>query len=234
MDIKKPRKNLELEQTKSEQNGIEDPQRGLNGDSGGNKNGVLDFFVDVVKIVLLALLIIVPIRVFIFQPFVVKGASMEPNFHNGEYLIVNEFGYKRTVVAVGDKEFFTVDSFKDLKRGDPVVFRYPANPKEYFIKRIIGLPEDKVSIKNGLVMIYNEENPEGLILDETDYLPTFIETDANKGNDSEFVLGDDEYFVLGDNRYHSSDSRTWGALPGAMIMGKVLLRALPLDKFKLF
>lgn len=195
---------------------------------GGEKG--ISFFVELVKIVLLALLIIVPIRTFIFQPFFVQGASMEPNFHDGEYLIVDELGYKKTVVAAGEKEFFTVNQFKKLKRGDPVVFRYPRNPKQFFIKRIIGLPGEKVHIKNGSVTIINKEHPEGLELNEQKYLPSHVETTGNE----EFVLGDNEYVVLGDNRSHSSDSRTWGTVPGKLIVGKVLIRAWPFSKFSFY
>lgn len=190
----------------------------------------ISFFTELVKIILLAFLIIIPIRTFIFQPFFVQGSSMEPNFHDGEYLIINELGYKRTVIAAADKEFFSVEPFKDLQRGDPIVFRYPRNPSQYFIKRIIGLPGERVSIKSGKVTIYNDENQSGFTLDESDYLPSHVDTKGDK----DFTLGGDEYVVLGDNRSHSSDSRTWGVLPGDFIIGKVLLRAWPVDEFEIF
>lgn len=190
----------------------------------------ISFFAELVKIIFLALLIIVPIRTFIFQPFFVQGASMEPNFHDGEYLIINELGYKKTVVAAGEKEFFTVESFKNLVRGDPVVFRYPRNPRQFFIKRIVGLPGETVHIKDGKVIIINEDNPRGLELDESEYLSSHVETMGNR----EFLLGENEYVVLGDNRSHSSDSRTWGTLAGDLVVGKVLLRAWPVSKFSFF
>ncbi len=190
----------------------------------------ISFFAELVKIVFLALLIIVPIRTFIFQPFFVQGSSMEPSFHDGEYLIINELGYKKTVIAAGEKEFFTVEPYKDLNRGDPVVFRYPRNPRKFFIKRIVGLPEEKVHIKNGKVTIINEDNPDGLVLDEREYLPSHVETIGNR----EFSLGANDYVVLGDNRSHSSDSRTWGLLAGDLIVGKVLFRAWPVSKLEVF
>lgn len=188
------------------------------------------FVFEIIKIVLMAFLIIYPIRTFVFQPFFVKGSSMEPNFLNGEYLIVNELGYKKTVIAAGEKELITVDRFKDLKRGTPIVFRYPRNPEEFFIKRVIGLPGERIVIKNKKIKIYNEEHPEGFFLDEKEYIPNNFETRGEE----DITLEDDKYIVLGDNRSHSSDSRHWGVLSGDYIVGKVMLRAWPLDRFKLY
>jgi len=88
---------------------------------------------EIVKIFFLALLIIAPIRIFLFQPFFVQGASMEPNFEDREYLIVNELGYKITDVGFNNIKFFSIKSFKSLERGDVIVFRYPKNPSQYFI-----------------------------------------------------------------------------------------------------
>ncbi|MEA1926452.1 MAG: signal peptidase I [Patescibacteria group bacterium] len=193
------------------------------------KQGV-SFFVELVKTLFLAFLIIIPIRTFVFQPFFVQGSSMKPNFHDGEYLIINELGYKKTVIAAGNKEFFSIVPFKNLKRGDPVVFRYPQNPRQFFIKRIVGLSGERVDIRNGKVTICNEEHPGGFVLNENEYIPNHVKT---KGNE-EFELGSNEYVVLGDNRSHSSDSRTWGTLSGDFIVGKVLLRAWPISEFELF
>jgi len=209
---------------------INQPQLSQQQEPEKKKEKGISFFAELVKIVFLALLIIVPIRTFIFQPFFVQGASMEPSFHDGEYLIINELGYKKTVVAAGEKEFFTVEPFKDLVRGDPVVFRYPRNPRQFFIKRIVGLPGETVHVKNGKVTIINENNPRGLVLDESEYLSSHVETMGSR----EFSLGENEYVVLGDNRSHSSDSRTWGPLAGDLIVGKVLLRAWPVSKLEIF
>jgi len=228
MDIRKPQ-NQESDKIFEEHENVQEPEQPTGRTEKSSGKGI-SFFTELIKIILLAFLIIIPIRTFIFQPFFVQGSSMEPNFHDGEYLIINELGYKKTVIAAAEKEFFSVDQFKDFQRGDPIVFRYPRNPSQYFIKRIIGLPGERVTIKNEKVTVYNDEHPEGLVLNESEYLPNHIDTKGDK----EFSLGPDEYVVLGDNRTHSSDSRTWGVLPGDFIIGKVLLRAWPLDKFTVF
>ena len=188
--------------------------------------GVGGFILEVVKIFILAFVIIIPIRVFLFQPFFVQGASMEPNFENNQYLIVNEFGYKKTEVG----PLFTIKPFKELGRQEVVVFRYPKNPTQFFIKRTIGLPGERVEIKDNQVKIFNDEHPDGFVLDESAYLPVNIKT---KG-DLVIKLKSDEYFVMGDNREFSSDSRIWGPVPEADIVGKALFRAWPLDKISIF
>ncbi|MDO8240438.1 MAG: signal peptidase I [Candidatus Moranbacteria bacterium] len=188
--------------------------------------GVGGFVLEVIKIFILAFVIIIPIRVFLFQPFFVQGASMEPNFENNQYLIVNEFGYKKTEVG----PLFTIEPFKELGRQEVIVFRYPKNPTQFFIKRTVGLPGEKIEIKDGKVKIYNSENPDGFVLDESSYLPSNIKTTG----EVTMKLKDDEYFVMGDNRQFSSDSRSWGPLPEADIVGKALFRAWPLDKISIF
>lgn len=186
--------------------------------------GVGGFFLEIVKIFILAIVVIVPIRVFLFQPFFVQGASMEPNFEDGQYLIVNELGYKET-----DLKIFKVDSFKDLKRGDVIVFRYPFNPSQFFIKRIIGLPGERIKVDKGSIYIYNSENPEGKKLEEE-----YIARDLTTKGENDYQIKDDEYFVMGDNRNHSSDSRVWGAIKTSHVVGKVLLRAWPISKMDIF
>lgn len=168
------------------------------------------------KIVIVSLLIILPIRYFIIQPFYVKGASMEPNFHDREYLIIDEISYR----------------FNEPERGQVIVFRYPNNPQEYFIKRIIGLPGDTIEMIDGKIIIRNENNSDGFQLNENKYLSDSVKTYAI--DEQPVVLGDNEYFVLGDNRYASKDSRTFGALNRSYITGKVLLRAWPFSNCSLF
>ena len=167
--------------------------------------GILVFIWEITKIVIIALLIVVPIRTFLFQPFFVRGQSMEPNFENGDYLIIDEISYR----------------FRDPQRGEVVVFKYPGNPSQRYIKRIIGLPGEKVEIKEGKVMIFNQEGSQ--VLDESEYLSTDIFTPG----EIKVILSGNEYFVLGDNRYASADSRRWGPLPRENIIGRVFLRAWP-------
>jgi len=176
---------------------------------------------DFLKIVLVALVIIIPIRYFVFQPFIVSGSSMVPNFQDGEYLIIDELSY----------------NFGDPKRGDVIVMRYPKDENQFFIKRIIVLPGEKLQLQNGKVIIYNDEHPDGVALDEK-YLPnqsmTYEQDTVLLGGSKILTLGAGEYFVMGDNRLASSDSRDWGVLPEKDIIGKVFVRALPLTEFKFF
>lgn len=167
------------------------------------------FVFEVAKVVLVALVIIIPIRIFIFQPFQVNGESMNPNFLDRDYLIVDEITYR----------------FKEPQRGEVIVFKYPKDPKQYFIKRIIGLPGETVIIKNGEVIIKDHDNQE---LDETAYLTE--DFSISDTINQEIVLGADEYFVLGDNRDASSDSRTWGPITRSDIIGRAWYRAFPFDR----
>jgi len=182
------------------------------GEAKGTAAVVTGFILEIIQVVVIALLIIVPIRVFLIQPFYVKGASMEPNFYDHEYLIINEIGYR-----IGEPD-----------RGDIVVFKYPDDPEEYFIKRIIGLPNETVEITDGKIIIYNQAYPEGTILDE-EYL-----NDVYTAGEKKVTLRHDEYYVLGDNRGSSLDSRIIGPVNEDYIIGKVWLRGWPIDKLKVF
>ena len=176
-------------------------------------NKTANFIWETVKVAVISMAIVLPVRYFLVQPFFVYGSSMEPNFENGQYLVINEIGYR----------------FDQPARGDIIVFRYPNDPKQYYIKRIIGLPGELVEVKNGKVYIHNEQNPDGQVLDES-YLPSGTVT----FQDVSSKLGADEYFVLGDNRMASSDSRYWGALKKSLIIGKVWLRAWPFNTAKIY
>ncbi|OGN01952.1 MAG: signal peptidase I [Candidatus Yanofskybacteria bacterium RIFCSPHIGHO2_02_FULL_41_29] len=164
---------------------------------------------ETVKVIIISLAIILPIRYYLVQPFFVKGASMEDNLHDGDYLLIDEISYR----------------FNDPKRGDIIVFRYPENPSQFFIKRIIGLPGETVEIKNDEVTIYNDDFKQGLKLEEN-YLSLNQQTIGNLRSE----LDGDEYFVLGDNRLQSSDSRRWGELNKSFITGKAFLRLWPFNR----
>lgn len=176
--------------------------------------GVGRFFWELLKAFLVAVVIIVPIRYFLVQPFFVRGASMEPTFDDGQYLIIDQLSYHMRKPA----------------RGEVVVFRYPNRPSQFFIKRVIGLPGEAVRIQGGQVIIQNTQHPEGVVLNEAEYLPLTLRT----GGQVEIKLGEDEYFVLGDNRAASSDSRSWGSLKGKAIVGRVWVRAFPFDRVTVF
>lgn len=171
----------------------------------------LSFIFELLKVVAISIVIIIPIRYFLIQPFYVKGASMEPNFHDHEYLIVDEISYR----------------FEEPKRGDVIVFRYPRDPREYYIKRVIGLPGEKIQVKGGDILIYNENNPDGFKLEEK-YLPKDLET---YGTTEEIIsVQPGEYYVFGDNRPTSKDSRNFGPVKKSFVIGKVLLRGWPFDR----
>ncbi|MBL7058155.1 signal peptidase I [Patescibacteria group bacterium] len=174
-----------------------------------------EYIFELIKVVLVSLVIIIPIRYFLIQPFYVKGASMEPSFFDHEYLIIDEISYR----------------FEKPIRGDTVVFRYPRNPQEYFIKRIIGLPGEKIQIRDGHVYIFNSEGEDGFLLEE-DYLSEGIKTFSL--TEDVIELGEGQYYVLGDNRTSSKDSRSFGAVDESFIVGRVMLRGWPLDRAKLF
>lgn len=160
---------------------------------------------DLVRFILIAIAIVLPVRILIAQPFIVSGSSMFPTFEDKQYLIVDQISYR----------------FEDPKRGDVVIFRFPLDPSKFFIKRVIGLPNEKVTIKNGIVSV-TDTNGKSKSLDEP-----YLESDNASHDDFSVELKDGEYFVMGDNRIASSDSRAWGVLPKKNIMGKAFLRLLP-------
>jgi signal peptidase I len=168
---------------------------------------VLNFFKEIIQTVILAILIVLPIRLFIFQPFIVKGQSMEPNFEDGDYLIIDELTYR----------------FRAPKRGEVIVFKNPMNGRQRFIKRIIGLPGETIEISDGKIFISNGEKK---VLNESSYL-NFSFTSG----DLRISLSNDEYFVLGDNRQFSLDSRRFGPIKKKEIVGRVLVRLWPVYSF---
>ena len=160
---------------------------------------------EIVRFSIIAILLVIPIRMFVAQPFIVSGASMDNTFHSGEYLIVDQVTYH----------------FEKPGRGDVVIFRYPRDPSKFFIKRVIGLPGDTITIENSKVTIANEANPLGFTLDEP-----YIKSMQPEAPFRE-TLGDREYFVMGDNRDKSSDSRAWGVLQEERIIGRAFIRLFP-------
>ena len=191
-----------------EENNIPKPE--IPTDKGGKKDilkGFIGFIWEFLKIVIIAVIIVLPIRYFIFQPFIVKGESMVPNFQSGDYLIVDEISYR----------------FGEPQRGDVVVLKFPLDDTQRFIKRVIGLPGETVEIKGGKVGIIKDGKD--LQLDEKKYLPDMLVTSGNIN----VTLKPGQYFALGDNRQFAYDSRGWGILPREDIVGKALFRVLPIS-----
>ena len=186
-------------ETQENQNQIENPGQ------------IKKFIWDLVKIIAISLVIIIPFRLLIAEPLVVSGSSMLPNFHDRDYLIVDRISYRK----------------HSPERGDVIVMKYPKDDRQYFIKRIIGLPGDTIKLQNGKVTISNASNPNGFVLIE-DYLSAQTPT---LGKPGATTLGSEEYFMLGDNRTASSDSRVWGILPQNDIVGKAWLRVFPFSAF---
>ncbi|MDP1625208.1 MAG: signal peptidase I [bacterium] len=167
----------------------------------------VSFLKDLVKYALTAIIIVVPIRLWVAQPFVVNGSSMDNTFRNGQYLIVDELTYR----------------FREPERGEVVIFRYPKEPSKYFIKRLVGLPGETVMVRDDKVTIRNDQYPDGVLLSEP------YAQSRTFGNVT-VTLKADEYFVMGDNRVVSSDSRVWGPLPKDDIIGRPIVRLMPLSR----
>ncbi len=164
---------------------------------------------EIIRFALTVLIIVVPVRLFIAKPFIVSGASMYPTFEDKEYLIVDELSYH----------------FRAPERGEVIVFKYPKDPSKYFIKRVIGLPGETISIKNNEVTILRPDGQNEKIAE-----PYITE---QFWADTEVTLGAEEYFVLGDNRPVSSDSRAWGTLPKSLIAGRAFVRLFPFGRAEL-
>ena len=168
------------------------------------------FILETAKVVVIALAIILPFRAFIAQPFFVRGSSMEPSFSNGEYLIIDEVSYR----------------FREPRRGEVVVFRFPQDPSQFYIKRIIGLPGEGVTAEGGAISIaYGGDKK---IVREP-----YISRNAPQENFT-LTAGPGEYTVFGDNRGASSDSRRWGTVPEKNLVGKVFVSVWPPQKLMVF
>lgn len=187
------------------------PQGSAENPSVNEKPETGGFFLEILKFTIVAILIVAPIRFFVAQPFIVKGESMDPTFADGQYLIVDELTYRTHAP----------------ERGDVIVFKYPKDPSKYFIKRIIGLPNETVKVDAGKISIVGEKYPNGQALDEPYIKNLSFDTVSEK-------LGENEYFAMGDNRSNSLDSRIWGPLPKENIVGRVLVRLFPIPDAGLF
>jgi signal peptidase I len=161
-----------------------------------------EYFLTFLEIILLLLLVVLPVRFFLFEPFLVRGQSMEPNFHNLDYLIIDKLSY----------------FFRQPQRGEVIVFKPPIDDHVYYIKRIIGLPGERIIIEESKITIFNKEHPEGFVLNES-----YLQNHYTLGK-IEVNLGQDEYFVLGDNREVSYDSRKWGPVKKERITGRVIFQ----------
>lgn len=164
-----------------------------------------------IRFVFIVAIIVIPVRFFVAQPFVVSGASMEPSYETGDYLIIDELTYR----------------FRPPSRGEVVVVRSPIE-KRYLIKRVIGLPGETVTLSGERVLIERpgEEDP-------TPVSETYLTFRSNeRGRSVELSAG--EYFLMGDNRPSSLDSRFWGPLPRDHIVGRVLIRLWPLRALGVF
>lgn len=170
---------------------------------------LLSYLGEALRFVMVTLLIVIPIRAYVAQPFIVSGVSMAPSFENGEYLVIDELSYL----------------LRSPERGEVVVFRYPRDPSKFFIKRVIGLPGETVAIRGGKVYI---KNGEGEIAWDYPAIPT-----ETMGGGGVYSLGSGQYFVLGDNRSMSLDSRTWGAVDERLIRGRVLVRLYPFNRIEI-
>ena len=176
--------------------------------------GFLGYLIELARIVSISLAIILPIRYFLVQPFYVKGASMEPNFYDHEYLVIDELSYR----------------LHEPARGDIIVFRYPRNPRQFFIKRVIGLPGETVIIGSGRVKIIDDDHPGGMLLDESAYLAS----GTISAGERRVTLNGNEYYLMGDNRNQSLDSRIFGPVNRSFIIGRAWLRGWPIDKVGTF
>lgn len=168
------------------------------------------FFLDIIEVVVFAIAIFLFIYLLVMQPHRIKGSSMEPNFHDGEYLLSDKITYR----------------LREPERGDVIVFEAPGTNGDEFIKRIIGVPGDRVSVRNGKVYVNNT------LLEES-YIPTELTTTAGAflKEGGEVTVPTEYYFVLGDNRPFSSDSRAWGLVGKEKITGRAWFIYWPPDQF---
>lgn len=168
-------------------------------------------FLDIIETIVIALAIFVIVYLFLFQPHQVRGNSMFPNFHDGDYLLTDKISYH----------------LSDPKRNDVVIFTAPRNEDYDYIKRIVALPGETIKLEKQGILINNNPLEQFYLDEETTFGGKFL------GMGEEAIVPQDNYFVLGDNRNHSSDSRDWGFVPKDNIIGKAWLRYWPLNNMGL-
>jgi len=220
--MEKPKEPFDKLTTDNNQNSIIDVEEVV---KANKKNS---WWWELTKFILIAAFIILPLRLWVIQPFIVQGGSMENNFDTGQYLLVDELSYH----------------FKDPARGDVLIFKYPIDPKKYFIKRVIGLPNETIEIKKDVIFITLANSTTSIKIDEPYLSPELSKMGqqyCNMGNSKianpfsnygnpctetgqKFILKADEFLVLGDNRKESMDSRFWGPLERQYVIGRPLLR----------
>ena len=166
------------------------------------------FFLDIGEVIVFAVGIFFFIYLLILRPHKIKGESMMPNLPDAEYLLTEKVSYYR----------------ENPQRGDVVVFTPPVSEDEY-IKRVIGLPGETISLKNGKIFINGKEL-------EENYLDINVYTDGSTflAEGAEYKIPEGKYFVLGDNRPHSYDSRSWGPITKKVISGRAWLIYWPPNK----
>lgn len=169
-----------------------------------------EYFIETIKVIILAGITISVVRYFLFKPFYVKGQSMEPNYYEKDYLIIDELSYR----------------FREPQRGEVVVFRAPSG-NDYYLKRILGLPGERIKVEEGKVVVYNDDYPQGVVVEEL-----YLEEDTQ--GSVLLTLGDKQYFVMGDNRDSSYDSRRFGPIDKEDIVGRTFLRGWPFTRITKF
>ncbi len=170
---------------------------------------IIDFVMDILETVVFVGSTFIVVYLFILTPNQVKGASMEPSFNSGDYILTSRVTYK----------------FRDMERGDVVVFNSPKNPDIEYIKRIIGLPGDRILIKGEGVYVNDQVMTENYIAEKTNLWEGGCIQDG-----VEYTVPPGEVFVMGDNRPRSSDSREFCSIPIQSVVGAVFFRYFPPDK----
>lgn len=210
-------KNHMIEHAETESTQVEDIEHTTKEMSEHPLTALFRYLYEIIKTVIIVLVFALAIRTFAIQPFIVDGRSMEPTFHDHEYLMVEKINF----------------AFHAPNRGDIIVFRYPLNPSLNYVKRIIGLPGDRVVVSQGKIIIYNNEHTQGLELKEPYLASETLTRVQGDTRERTWIVEPDTFFVMGDNRDHSDDSRIWGTVPKKNIVGKVWVTIYPFENFGL-